>query len=160
MLYEKSLKYGVDSEFLRKDEPADIALNTHSSESIDINNSSSHPHRHHHQTVSSEALEFEKHQNATVSNTSTEYEDEAADEQHEQPEDVKSNSNRKDVTYEWMTTEWTQCSQKCGRSGGLRVSTSNLFPYKLNVPFFHPHHSTKMLLCIATIYTYTVFHLF
>lgn len=134
MLFEKSLKYGVDTEeFLERDEPAkspatkpqkDIGLNTHSSESSDINNSSSsHPHRHHHQTISSETLEFEKHQNATLSNTSTEYEDEAADEQHEQPEDVKSNSNRKDVTYEWMTTEWTQCSQKCGGSGGLRVST-------------------------------------
>ncbi|KAL5281655.1 ADAMTSL1 family protein [Megaselia abdita] len=120
MLFEKSLKYGVDTEFLERDEPADIALNTHSSESSDVNNSSSHPHRHHHQTISSETLEFEKHQNATLSNTSTEYEDEAADEQHEQPEDVKSNSNRKDVTYEWMTTEWTQCSQKCGGSGGLR----------------------------------------
>lgn len=152
MLFEKSLKYGVDSEFFGKDDPADIALKTHSSESIDINNSSSssHPHRHHHQTISSEALEFEKHQNATLSNTSNEYEDEAADEQHEQPEDVKSNSNRKDVTYEWMTTEWTQCSQKCGRSGGLRVSTSH---------FFSTFTTTlQMLLCIATIYI--VFHLF
>lgn len=104
MLLDKGLRFGIDLERYEKDEPAKSQIVT--------------------KDLTASPANVMQYNDKSTTAAQGHQDDNNFVQDYEQQTQMQHKQQRQpqEVTYKWMTSDWSECSQKCGALGpGLRV---------------------------------------